>query len=55
MNYESIDGPPLHPNCRCSLQPKLIDDYQEIINSGLDEIAKLGPFIEPEDEETEEA
>jgi hypothetical protein len=55
LNYESIDGPPLHPNCRCSLQPKLIDDYQEIINSGLDEIAKLGPFIEPEDEATEEA
>jgi HK97 family phage portal protein len=23
LDYEDIDGPPLHPNCRCSLQPKL--------------------------------
>ena len=55
FNYESIDGPPLHPNCRCSLQPKLISDYEDLINAGLDEVEKLGPFIEPEDEETEEA
>jgi hypothetical protein len=37
------------------LQPKLISDYEDLINAGLDEVAKLGPFIEPEDEETEEA
>lgn len=30
LDYEDIDGPPLHPNCRCSLQPKLIDDYEAI-------------------------
>ena len=23
LDYEDIDGPPLHPNCRCSLQPRL--------------------------------
>ena len=54
LDYESIDGPPLHPNCRCSLQPRLVSDYQEVIDSGLEEVAKLGPFVEPE-EETEEA
>lgn len=30
LDYENIDGPPLHPNCRCSLQPKLVDGYQDI-------------------------
>ena len=30
LDYEDIDGPPLHPNCRCSLQPKLVDDYESI-------------------------
>ena len=26
FNYLSIEGPPLHPNCRCSLQPQLIGE-----------------------------
>lgn len=30
LDYENIDGPPLHPNCRCSLQPKLVDGYADI-------------------------
>lgn len=30
LDYESIQGPPLHPNCRCSLQPKLMDGYEQI-------------------------
>jgi len=30
MDYEDIDGPPLHPNCRCSLVPKLVGDYAEV-------------------------
>ena len=29
LDYEDVQGPPLHPNCRCSLQPKLIADYEE--------------------------
>lgn len=32
FDYEAISAPPLHPNCRCSLQPKLIDDYQDILD-----------------------
>lgn len=31
LDYEDITAPPLHPNCRCSLQPKLSSDYDEII------------------------
>jgi hypothetical protein len=50
MDYEDIEGPPLHPNCRCSLQPRLISDYEEIIASGREEIANLGAFEEPEEE-----
>jgi HK97 family phage portal protein len=30
LDYEDIQGPPLHPNCRCSLQPRLRDDLEEI-------------------------
>ncbi|NBV60496.1 MAG: phage portal protein [Rhodobacteraceae bacterium] len=33
-DYESIDGPPLHPNCRCSLQPRLDDELEEILKEG---------------------
>ncbi len=50
LDYEDIEGPPLHPNCRCSLQPRLISDYEEIIASGREEIANLGAFEEPEEE-----
>jgi HK97 family phage portal protein len=31
LDYEDVQGPPLHPNCRCSLQPKLVSDYESII------------------------
>jgi hypothetical protein len=31
MDYEDIDGPPLHPNCRCSLQPVLDDESEAIL------------------------
>ena len=30
-DYENIDGPPLHPNCRCSLQPVLDDESEAIL------------------------
>jgi len=30
FNYERVDGPPLHPNCRCAVQPVLVDDYERI-------------------------
>lgn len=31
LDYEPINGPPLHPNCRCSLQPRLISEYEQIL------------------------
>lgn len=47
LDYEAIDGPPLHPNCRCSMQPQLIDDYEQIIKDAEAEAAKMtGPFEE---------
>ena len=30
LDYEAIDSPPLHPNCRCSMIPKLAGEYGEI-------------------------
>ena len=30
LDYEAIDSPPLHPNCRCSMIPKLAGEYEEI-------------------------
>jgi hypothetical protein len=30
LDYEDIQGAPLHPNCRCSLQPVLRADLEEI-------------------------
>jgi len=30
LDYEAIDGPPLHPNCRCSMQPILSPELEEI-------------------------
>jgi HK97 family phage portal protein len=47
LDYEDIDGPPLHPNCRCSMQPKLIDDYEQIIKDmEADAAAMSGPWEE---------
>jgi HK97 family phage portal protein len=38
LDYEDIKGPPLHPNCRCSMQPVLSDalerEIREIEESG---------------------
>ena len=48
LDYEDIDGAPLHPNCRCSMQPKLIDDYEQIIKDMEAEAATMtAPFTEP--------
>lgn len=33
LDYEDIQGPPLHPNCRCSMQPVLRADLEEIASS----------------------
>jgi hypothetical protein len=30
LDYEEISAPPLHPNCRCAMQPTLVDDYENI-------------------------
>ena len=40
MDYEDIDGPPLHPNCRCSMQPKLDDEYEDILKEAEAQLAK---------------
>ena len=45
-DYESIDGPPLHPNCRCSLQPKLDDEYEDILKEAEAELAKQAELNE---------
>jgi hypothetical protein len=40
LDYEAIDAPPLHPNCRCSMEPKLAGEYgaiQDEINAEVDE------------------
>jgi hypothetical protein len=48
MDYEDIDGPPLHPNCRCSMQPVLVYDYEQIIKDMEADAAKMtGPYTEP--------
>jgi len=30
FGYGSVQGPPLHPNCRCGLRPILIDDFENL-------------------------
>jgi HK97 family phage portal protein len=30
LDFEDVAGPPLHPNCRCSMQPQLEDDLEAI-------------------------
>ena len=30
LDYEDVQGPPLHPNCRCSMQPVLDPMFSEI-------------------------
>jgi len=30
LDYEDIGAPPLHPHCRCSLQPQISSDYADI-------------------------
>ena len=45
-DYESIDGPPLHPNCRCSMQPKLDDEYEDILKEAESELAKQAELNE---------
>jgi HK97 family phage portal protein len=39
-DYESIDGPPLHPNCRCALQPRLDDEFEAEMQQAERELAE---------------
>ena len=48
LDYGDISHPPLHPNCRCSLQPRLVDDYETIVRDAEKELP-LGAWIPPED------
>lgn len=40
-DYEAIDGPPLHPNCRCAVQPVLVDDYEDLAREAERRVARL--------------
>jgi HK97 family phage portal protein len=31
LDYENVDGPPLHPNCRCSVQPQFDQELEQIL------------------------
>jgi hypothetical protein len=50
LDYEDIGAPPLHPHCRCSMQPKISSDYADITAELAAEIAKPETWITPEDE-----
>jgi HK97 family phage portal protein len=45
LDYENVNGPPLHPNCRCSMQPKLTPElesvYERISRSGAIDQARI--------------
>ena len=30
LDYEDVQGPPLHPHCRCAVQPVLDDNFEDI-------------------------
>jgi HK97 family phage portal protein len=34
LDYEDVDGPPLHPNCRCSVQPQFDQELEQILAEG---------------------
>lgn len=34
LDYENVDGPPLHPNCRCSMQPQFDQELEQILAEG---------------------
>jgi HK97 family phage portal protein len=34
LDYENVDGPPLHPNCRCSVQPQFDQELEQILAEG---------------------
>ena len=34
LDYENVDGPPLHPNCRCSVQPQFDAEIEQILAEG---------------------
>jgi HK97 family phage portal protein len=45
LDYENVDGPPLHPNCRCSLQPTFVGELEEIareIEADMGEELRIG-------------
>jgi len=42
LNYEDVTGPPLHPNCRCAVQPVLVDDYERIAREAESRIRAQG-------------
>ena len=53
LDYEDIGAPPLHPHCRCSLQPRLSGDYEKIAQDLEAEVRQRGEWIEAEQEAKE--
>lgn len=35
LDYDDVGGPPLHPNCRCAVQPVLVEDYRDIAEEAI--------------------
>ena len=41
FDYMDVDHPPLHPNCRCSILPVSVNDYNKILTLKLEKKYKL--------------
>lgn len=53
LDYEDVMTPPLHPNCRCSMQPVLISDFADLIEEGVEAVRNQKPRdVKPPEEAT---
>uniref|UniRef100_A0A6M3K349 Putative capsid morphogenesis protein n=1 Tax=viral metagenome TaxID=1070528 RepID=A0A6M3K349_9ZZZZ len=43
FDYEAVEHPPLHPNCRCTVIPRIYEEYQLPKSIGLRVFLKGGP------------
>jgi hypothetical protein len=41
LDFGNVDGPPLHPNCRCSMQPQFDDELEQLLAEDAEEAEKL--------------
>lgn len=48
LDYDDVMGAPLHPNCRCTVQAELVDDYKDIAEEAIRRVRGEAPrSIEP--------